>query len=348
MAQNSPPNKEAALALLSSLNADALKSILESAGVIKTDVELDSSMILTRAMDESGIPSDVVQSDLCLSDDEDLQRADTKPNSPVEDAQEKVRAVSSLLEPEVVITEEDYDIDALLKEDGDSDLGNKKDFSDTELKKKEQVAFDEVHRKYQEHDVLEKRKTILLDELPSKKITVKEPTAKLSEKKGTVASSKRPSEFDVDSTADTSPKKTFHEVARASSSNNCQKKLIFGSGGNDNKSDDLRRNKGDVDLIVDGAVVKNQVVLDENKQTGPPGNDAGGSVNVFQVSPNDKRPIGSEQKPPTVPVIMSIPMGVPHLEIKAEGLDLSRRYIPHLPVISTANPLYQLGTNSKP
>ena len=30
-------------------------------------------------------------------------------------------------------------------------------------------------------------------------------------------------------------------------------------------------------------------------------------------------------------------MGVPHLEIKAEGLDLSRRYIPHFPVISTFN-----------
>ena len=162
MAQNSPPNKEAALALLSSLNADALKSILESAGVIKTDIELDSSMILTRAMDESGIPSDVVQSDLCLSDDEDLQRADTKPNSPVEDAQEKERAVSSLLEPQVVITEEDQDIDALLKEEGDSDLGNKKDFTDPELKKKEQVAFDEVHRKYQEYEVLEKRKKIIM------------------------------------------------------------------------------------------------------------------------------------------------------------------------------------------
>ena len=136
MALNSPPNKEAALALLSSLDADALKSILESAGVNNTSVHLDSSKILSQAMDESGIPADVVQSDLCLSDDEDLQRADIKPNSPADDAQETVRAVSSLLEPQVEVTEEDYDIDALLKEDGDSDLGNKKDVVDTDMKKK--------------------------------------------------------------------------------------------------------------------------------------------------------------------------------------------------------------------
>ena len=94
-------------------------------------------------------------------------------------------------------------------------------------------------------------------------------------------------------------------------------------------------NEGGLDLIMDGAVSKDQVVLDEIKQTGPPGKTSGGSVDVAQGSPNIKRPSGSEQKPPTVPVIMSVPMGVPHLEIKAEGLDLSRRYVPHLHVTLT-------------
>ena len=341
MEENTSPSKVAALALLSSLNTEALKSIVASAG-INVPEAASSSSVLDQAMAESGITNDV-ESDLLLSDESN--DGSTTPNSIVKG--EGNLAASLLMmphEPEVMLDEvnnSDF-VESLLSEGEGSQDAKVIDASvlDSPLGDKEEKLIDDIKLKYR--SISEKKRASKLLEFPPPSpstTNAKKSSHTVGESSGVLPSSKRPLGFLDDETPDSemispkkkssSEKKTNPHLGETPAMSALAKNQVvrknkddkYSSTNRDNVTDSTPKRSGSsTGGLINVPPAKDVKMEQMISPPGPKNTSQGPKI----TPPGPKiTPPGPKISPP--PVCMSIPLGVPHLEVKVENLELGKK-----------------------